>query len=287
VESDGPAEVDSSATQHEPNATRAEPLGLRAQLGATIEAVKRLVRAHVDLARAELADIVDEVKRMVALFGAAIGALVLVALLLFIGGLLFLGEWLFGSIGWGVLLGTFLLLDVAAVAVLLALEAGGGRIGRAFLVALLLGVVVGLVFGFDLTHQGWEALGEQVLPTADPGWRPVLMGVAALATILGILGLVAGVRGGIGAAFGGLVAGALLGAVLGVVTGISLPPTVGAALGVLVGLVAWPLIAGRDLARKGIDGEAIKGRFVPSQTMELTKETIEWVRARMPLAPKS
>jgi hypothetical protein len=279
--------MDTSATRADPDAARAEAPGLRAEIGATMAALKRLVRAHVDLARSEFADIVDEVKRMVGLFGAAIGVVVLAALLLLIGGLLFLGEWLFGSIGWGVLLGTLLLLDIAAIAILLALDATAGRIGRAFVVALVLGVAVGVVFGLDLTHRGWNALGEQILPTLDPGWRPVLVAVATLATIIGILGFVAGIRGGIGAALGGLVGGALLGAVLGLVTGISLPPTVGAALGVLVGLIAWPVIAGAALARKGVDGEAIKQRFTPSQTMELTKETIEWVRARMPLVPKS
>jgi hypothetical protein len=115
----------------------------------------------------------------------------------------------------------------------------------------------------------------------------MLVAITASATVVGILGLVLGIRGGVGAAIGGLIAGAIVGALLGLVTGLSLPPTVGAALGVLVGLVAWPLIAGRDLARKGVDGEAIMARFIPSQTMDLTKETIEWVRERTPLVPKS
>ncbi|HSL98087.1 MAG TPA: hypothetical protein VK831_05900 [Candidatus Deferrimicrobiaceae bacterium] len=288
MDPDGPAaETNRAAPTDEPNATYADPPGLRAQIGATVAAVKRLIRAHLDLARAELADVVDEVKRMVALFGAAIGAVVLFGLLFLIGGLLFLGEWLFGSIGWGVLLGGFLLLDIAAVAILAALDAGTGRIGRAFVAAFVVGIVVGLVFGFDLTHRGWVSVGEQVLPSVDPGLRPVLVAVATLATIFGLLGFVLGGRSGLGAAIGSLIAGAVLGAVVGVLTGISLPPTVGAALGVLVGLITWPLIAGRDLARKGIDGEAMKQRFTPSQTMELTRETIEWVRARMPLVPKS
>ena len=91
-----------------------EPPGVRAQLGATIEAGRRLFRAHVELAKTELGEIVGEVKRMVALGALALGALLMVALLLTIGGLLFLGEWLFGSIGWGVLLGTLLLLDVVS-----------------------------------------------------------------------------------------------------------------------------------------------------------------------------
>ena len=67
----------------------------------------------------------------------------------------------------------------------------------------------------------------------------------------------------------------------------AIPGTVGAALGVWVALIAWPVFAGRDVLRTGIDGEAIKQRFMPDQTIELTKETIEWARARTPLAPKS
>ncbi|MCI0584737.1 MAG: hypothetical protein L0227_17915, partial [Chloroflexi bacterium] len=134
-----------------------EPPGLRAQLGTTIEAAKRLFRAHVELAKAEIAEIVDEVKRMVALISAAIGILVVAGLLLLIGGLLFLGEWLFGSIGWGALLGTLLLVDIALMAVLLALDVRGGRLSGAFLLAALTGVVVGVLLALNLTHRGWTA----------------------------------------------------------------------------------------------------------------------------------
>ncbi|MEA2673588.1 MAG: hypothetical protein QOI92_780, partial [Chloroflexota bacterium] len=74
---------------------------------------------------------------------------------------------------------------------------------------------------------------------------------------------------------------------IGLFTVLSIPPTVGAAVGVLAGLIAWPLVAGRDLIRTGVDGDAIAKKFIPEQTIELTKETIEWVRARTPLVPKS
>src|SRR6185503_16858345 len=106
---------------------------------------KRLLRAHTELAKAELADIVDEVKRVVALIGAAIGILFVAAFLFLIGGILFLGEWLFGSIGWGVLLGFLLLLDVALVLMLLALDVKAGRIGSSFVVAAVAGIVVGVL----------------------------------------------------------------------------------------------------------------------------------------------
>jgi hypothetical protein len=263
------------------------PLGLRAQVGATFAAGKRLFRAHVDLARSEMSEIVEEVKRMVALIGAAIGVVVLAGLLFGIGLFLFLGEWLFGSIGWGVLLGTLLLVDVAVVLVLLALDIRGARLGRSLLVALLGGIVVGVVFALDLTHRGWTALGDAVASAYDPSTRTVLLAMGVSAAVVAILGFLATMRNGVGAAIGGVILGAIVGALIGGLTVISLPATVGAALGVLVALVLWPILAARDVMQTGVDGEAIMKKFTPEETIGLTKETIEWVRARMPLAPKS
>jgi hypothetical protein len=266
---------------------REQPRGLRAQLGATFAAGKRLFRAHVDLAKAEMAEIVDEVKRMVALIGAAIGIVVLAGLLFGIGLFLFLGEWLFGSIGWGVLLGTLLLVDVAVVLVLMALDVKRGRLGTSLAMAVIVGAVVGVVFGLDLTHRGWTTLGDAVAANYDASTRTVLLAIGASAAVGAILGLLNRLSGSIGGAIGGVIVGAILGALIGGLTVISVPPTVGAAIGVLVALVLWPILAGRDLMRTGVDGEAIMKKFTPDETIGLTKETIEWVRARMPLAPKS
>ena len=263
------------------------PAGLRAQIGATIEAGKRLVRAHIDLARAELGEIVGEVKRMVALAGLAIAMLVMMAMLLGVGGTLFLGEWLFGSIGWGVLLGALLLLDVAVIALLLALDVSGRRLGTSLGISVVVGVVVGVVMALDLTHRGWTALGDSVGAAYDANTRAVLLAVGVSAVVLGMLGFVTGIRSGFGHAWGRLVVWAIIGVFLGVLTVISIPGTVGAAIGVLVALITWPILAGRDVARTGIDGDAIAKKFTPEQTIELTKETIEWVRARTPLVPKS
>ena len=264
-----------------------EPVGLRAQLGATFGAAKRLLNAHVDLAKAELADIVDEVKRMVALIGAAVGILFVAGLLFLIGGLLFLGEWLFGSIGWGVLLGFLLLADVALVLVLLALDVKGGRISSSFVVAVIAGVVVGAVLALNLTHRGWTALGDNVAAAYDPQTRAVLLAIGISAAVLGALGFLLQVRNGLGAAIGGLIAGGVVGAVVGGLTVVEFPFGPAAAIGVLVTLIAWPILAGRDVMRTGVDGEALKKKFTPDETIGLTKETIEWVRARMPLVPKS
>jgi len=193
------------------------PPGIRHQLGATFGAAKRLGRAHVDLAKAEAGEIVGEVRRMVLLLGVALGLLFGTGILILVGLPLFLAEWLLGSIGWGVLLGTFLLLDLALVTVLVAIGASGGRQA----LGLIVGVVVAVAV--DLALATWTGL----------------------------------------------------------------PRTVDAALGIWLGLIAWPIVTGIGVARGGFDGEALKQRFIPDQTIELTKETIEWVRARTPLVPKS
>ena len=264
-----------------------EPVGLRAQIGATFAAGKRLLRAHVDLAKAELADIVDEVKRMVALIGAAIGILVVAGFLFLIGGVLFLGEWLFGSIGWGVLLGFLLLADVALVLVLLALDVKARRVGSAFVVAAMIGIVVGVALALNLTNRGWTALGDQVAAAYNPDTRTVLLALGISAAVLGVLGFLLQIRNGFGAAIGGLIGGAVAGVLIGGLTVIAIPAQAGAAIGVLVTLIAWPILAGRDVMRTGVDGEALARKFTPEATIGLTKETIEWVRARMPLVPKS
>jgi MFS family permease len=278
---------DDGASQHPGPGTPAsqaaagDPPGLRTQIGATFDAGKRLLNAHVNLAKTELGEIVDEVKRMVALGGAAIG--------LFIGGILFLGEWLFGSIGWGALLGTLLLVDIALVLLLAALDVSGKRIGTAFAIAAVLGVAVGLVLGLDVLHQGWQALGDAVASNviADQSTRTPLTAVVGLAIVAGILGFISGIRSGIGTAIGGLLVAAIVGAIIGWITATPVSAQVGAALGVLVALIAWPILAGLDVARAGIDTEALGNKFKPDETIELTKETIEWVRARTPLVPKS
>ena len=283
---------DASSTNGPTNqpASRPEPgeaPGLRAQVGATFSAGKRLLGAHVDLAKAEMADIMDEVKKMVALIGAAIGVLVLAGFLFLIGGMLFLGEWLFGSIGWGVLLGTLLLVDLAVILSLLALDVRGGRLGSAFVVSAIAGIVVGVLLALNLTSRGWTALGDQVAAAYDPQSRAVLLAIGISAAVLGILAFLFQVRNGIGAGIGALVVGAILGAIVGGISVVVIPVGPAAATGVLVTLIAWPILAGRDVMRTGVDSEALKKKFTPDTTIGLTKETIEWVRARMPLVPKS
>ena len=39
---------------------------------------------------------------------------------------------------------------------------------------------------------------------------------------------------------------------------------------------------GLDVRRTGIDVEALKDRFTPTQTIKTSKETLEWLQKRMP-----
>jgi hypothetical protein len=230
----------------------------------------------------------DEVKRVAALAGVAIGALLLVALLLTVGLMLFVGETLFGSMGWGIVHGTLLLVALAVAMGLIALGVGGGRIGRSLGLAILVGAAVGVVLGLDLTNRAWTAVGDAVAGNVSADIRPLVVAAGSLAVIGALLGLLLGARSGGGSgAIGGLVAGAVLGAGLGALTAIALGPRVGAAIGVTVALIAWLALMALDVKRTGIDTEALKARFIPSQTMDTTKETIEWVRAQTPLGPKS
>jgi len=258
--------------------------GLRAQVAATRDAILGLVRAHIELARAEIDEIRGEIARAAALGGVAIACLLLLALFLPIGGLLFLGDWIFGSIGWGLLHGTELLVAVAVFAVLLAVRVSG--LLTDLLVALVAGVVIALVLGPGLPNQLWRAIGDS-LSFGDPAWRPLATGTLVVAILGGIAGLLLGVRSGGAAGIGGLVGGAIIGAVIGAFSAITFGWRVGAALGVTAALAGWPILMGVRTARSGIDGEALKARFWPQATIDTTKETIEWAKARSPLGPTS
>jgi hypothetical protein len=274
----GPAPKPSGA----PSAADSGAPGLREQLFATKDAARGLVSAHVDLARAEIGDVLDQVKRIAVLVGIAFAVLLFAGLLLPIGLALFLGEAVFGSIGWGVLLGTLLLVDIGVMSALLIVASGRG-VSADFLLAVLVGVIVGVVLGLDLTNRGWTLLGDQIAGQFAAGDRPLVVAAGSLAIIGAVLGLLSGVRGGAMAAVLGAIVGAILGALLGALTAIALGPRVGAAIGVTVALLVWPAFMGLRVARKGIDGEEFKSRFWPETTIETTKETIEWVRRRMPL----
>ncbi len=250
-------------------------------MGRTVEAGRTLVNAHIVLAKAELAVILDDAKQVAVQVGIALALIVYVALLVPVGTALFLGEWIFGSMGWGILHGTLFSLATAVALVLGALRISRGYLAGTLLVGVLIGIVVGTVLGLAWPNAAYAAIGESVYAGVDPAVRPLLVGITLGGTVFAFLGLLGGARaGGVGGALGGFVGGAVLGALLGAFTAISFSLQVGVALGVTATLIAWPALAA--LALRGYDWEELKQRFMPSASIAAAEETKAWATSRLP-----
>ena len=81
---------------------------------------------------------------------------------------------------------------------------------------------------------------------------------------------------------GSIVGGTVVGAVVGALTSIDTGPQVGIGIGIAAGYLTWIGLMGLDIARTGVDVEALKARFYPTQTIETSKETLAWLKTRMP-----
>jgi len=269
----------SSTLDDRPPTNAVPPPGLRSSFRSTRDAAIRLAMAHVDLAKAEAQAIGGEIARVAALAGIAIAVVLLAGLLAVIGASLFLGEWLLGSLGWGVLHGILLFVAIAVACALAAVGVSGGRIGRSFLFGLLLAVVVAVGLALALPNRAYASVGGSALPGIEPGVRPLLTGVILIGIVGLALGLIMSFRGsGSGAVVGGLVIGVLLGAI----SAVDLGPQVGVGIGIAVGYIVWIAAMGSDVARSGVDVDALKARFYPTQTIETSKETLAWLQSKMP-----
>lgn len=267
-----------------PRGPRGTPPGLTAQIGATRDAIVALIRAHIDLAKTEAGAIAGQVGRLIAL-GLLALILVLAAIFLaVIGTALFTGEWLLGSMGWGVLHGVLFFAAIAMAAVLVGIGVSAGRIGRALLMAVVVGVVVGLIFGLALPNRLYVAIGDAVGSGVEAGDRPLIVGLF----LGGLLGLVVGVllaaraSGATGLRIALLVVAIVVGAAIGAFTAIAFGAQVGAGIGITVGYITWMAMMGIDVARTGVDVDSLKKRFYPATTIETSKETLEWLQKRMP-----
>jgi hypothetical protein len=243
----------------------------------------RLARAHIDLAKAEMSAIKGEIARVAALAGIAIAVVLFATILVIIGTSLFLGEWLLGSIGWGVLHGTLLFVAIALACVVAALGVPGSRIAQSFVLGVVAGVVAGVGLAFALPNRAYRSIGEGMLPTVEPGIRPLVVGVV----VIGVVGLAIGVIGALrtsGAGFrgGSILGGAAAGAIVGAISAIETGVQVGAGIGITTGYTIWILMMTVDIARTGIDLDALKARFYPTQTIETSKETLAWLQSKMP-----
>jgi hypothetical protein len=243
-----------------------------------------LVLAHVELAKAEATAIAGEVGRVAALGALAIALVIFAVFLAVIGLSLGIGEWLLGSMGWGVVLGVLFFLSIAMAAVLSAIGVSPGRIGRTLLVAIVVGLIVGIGLGLDVPNRIYAAIGDAVALQVDPGIRPLVVGML----LLGLFGLLAGIvvaltmDGAGGGRFVALAGLTVLGVAVGAFTAITFGPQIGAGIGITVGYITWIALMGADVARTGIDIEALRNRFYPIQTIDTSKETLEWLQKRMP-----
>jgi hypothetical protein len=221
---------------------------------------------------------------MAALGALAFGLIIAALVLLVVGSALFLGEWLLGSMGWGVLHGFLAFIALAVTAVFIALGVSLGRIGRSLLIALVVGLIVGVILALDLPNQLYAAIGDATAMAVDPGIRPLVVGLL----VGGLVGLVAGIVAAVlldgsgGGRLAALAGSTVLGVILGAVTAITFGPQVGAGLGFTAFYITWIFVMSIDIARTGIDLDSLKARFYPVQTIDTSKETLEWLKQQMP-----
>lgn len=260
------------------------PQSLRSSIRSTRDAGLRLAVAHYDLAKAEATQIGGEAGKVAAYVGIAVVSVLFVTIFAVVGTSLFLGEWVLGSLGWGVLHGILLLTAVAIACGLAAVGVRGRRILGALILGAIIGLVVGVLMALQLPNQAYTAIGQNILPNVEPGVRPLVVGAA----IFGIIGLIVGIivaargTGTQGTRIAAFISAVLLGLIIGAISATTLGPQVGAGIGIAVGYVSWIFLMALDVSRTGVDIEAFKARFTPTQTIETGKETLAWLQSKMP-----
>jgi hypothetical protein len=244
-----------------------------------------LARAHLELLKAELGDIVGQLKVISALAGMILAVALFAAQLLAIGGTLFMGEWLFGSIGWGVLHGVLVSVALMVAAAMILVEAPGRVVTRPFMVALIVGIAVSAVLGANLIRRAAEQAGTQLrsgpLPNLDPGWAPAVVGIVAAAVLMGLVGLIVlGRAGGLGGGFAGLIVGGIFGAFIGWGwAGLTFSWHGAVAIGLAIGLLTWIVLMPVWLLRAHVDPTARFRRLWPKESYETAMETKEWLES--------
>ena len=257
--------------------------GVREQLGRVRAAARLLVEAHLALLRAELAVIGDQIKQIAAYVGGIVVLALYAVSLLAIGGTLFLGEWIFGSIGWGVLHGVLLAAGVIVALGLTIIDAPRPLISRPLIWGLVAAVGVTLVLGLNVPRNLSEWVANMVIanvaPTLDPQYAPAVVAMVFFAVVIGIVGLIVGARGqGAVGAVSGLVVGALLGALIGILFGgLVFGWRVAAAIGLTIGLITWIALMGWRASKANLDPQARFEKLWPRETYETALETKTWL----------
>jgi MFS family permease len=151
----------------------------------------------------------------------------------------------------------------------------------------VIGVVIAVVLGLDLLSNAYAAIGNAVIPGVDERWRTIIAGALTGAIVLAVVSLLAAFRVGGAGAIGVIILGLVLGAALGAFTAITFAWRPAFGVGLTVAYATWLALMVADLFSTGVDDEALKARFYPSQTIDTTKETLEWLKQRMPRANES
>ncbi len=266
-----------------------EAPGLKAAFGRTRASAQQLVSAHVDLLKAELEAAMREVAIIAGLAALALVLALLMLILVWVGTWLFLGEWLFGSMGWGILHGV---LFTIALIVPIGLNLAGGSVGawvRAFVISLVVAIALSVLFASNVLRNSAVWLGEQLQPSLSfmPSALPTLGAAVIGALVFAILLLVLLRTGNLLVrVVGGLVLGFVLGAIFGSVTF----DTKGAiAVALTVALIAWITLAALLAVRRGIDSKARYEKLIPRASMAqfaATRAYLEqqWQRQRKKLS---
>jgi hypothetical protein len=186
--------------------------------------------------------------------------------------------------GWGVLHGILLFASIALACVVLALGIAGGRVVRVLVVAVVVAILSGLILGNDLLNRLYAEIGDRTALAVDPGIRPLVVGMI----VGGLIGLLVGIFAAVsmdaraGGRFVALAGSIVAGVAIGAFTAITFSLQVGIGIGITLGYVTFLALLATDVARTGIDMEALKARFYPSTTIDTSKETLEWLQKRMP-----
>ncbi len=265
--------------------------GVRYEVGRARAALRRMIDAHVALAKAEIGLIADRAKVALGFIAAAVALVIFAALVATVGTPLFLGEWIFGSIGWGILHAVLFALSVAIALVMLALEVSRAWVARSLVLAAIVGVLVGAFFLFNLPHAAWAAIGDQVDAQTsvriDGAYRPLVVAVVIGLVAGAVVGLVVGAWRGrrFSAAIGGLLGGGIAFAALCAFTAISFSVECAAGVGVAIALAIWPLFVTRPIVDGSYDWDALAARYWPGLTVETVRTTIAEVKLRLPEMP--
>lgn len=262
--------------------------GVREAVGGVRAALMRLIDAHITLLRAELGIAGRELGIIVGLAVAAFVLAVFVAMLLYVGSFLFMGEWLFGSMGWGIIHGSML---TVAIIIAIALELAGGDV-RAYAMGALVGLVVAVLatalllsnVGNEAAEWGARLTQDYVEPDDLPmgsEWLPTLVGLVVGAIAGAIAALVVVWRVGRDAVpplallAVGVVSGGFIGAIYASTRYEAPDGVVG--LAIMLGLLTWLIVGTWLAARKGFDTEERYARLVPRESIAAFEQSRDFI----------